>query len=100
VDHSDASAGTGLYMATWLVLLALTVLMVVIDSAPLPRVIFLVVVMSAMAVKASLIGANFMHLRFERRLLVVMVVVGLVVNGAILFILIVPDALRIGAMAP
>jgi cytochrome c oxidase subunit IV len=78
----------------------MTVLMVVIDSAPLPRVVFLVVVMSAMVVKASLIGANFMHLRFERRLLVVMVVVGLLVNGAILFILMLPDALRIGAMGP
>jgi hypothetical protein len=29
-----------------------------------------------------------------------MVVVGLLVNGAILFILMLPDALRIGAMGP
>ena len=47
-----------------------------------------------MLVKASIIAANFMHMRFERIALAWMVVIGLLINGAILFGLIVPDALR------
>jgi caa(3)-type oxidase subunit IV len=89
-----------LYAGTWLALLLITVLMLVIDNVPLPRTVFLLALMSAMLVKATLIGANFMHLKFERRALVAMVVVGLFVNGAILFVLMAPDALRIGALRP
>ena len=74
--------------------------MLVVDSMEMPRSIFVSVLLTAMLVKASLIGAHFMHLRFERLSLALMVIVGLLVNGAILFALIVPDAIRIRAMAP
>jgi cytochrome c oxidase subunit IV len=87
-----------LYWVTWFSLLALTVLMVVFDSAHVPRLAFLAVVLPAMLVKASLIGANFMHLRFERLPLALMVIVGLLLTGALLFGLIAPDAVRIAAM--
>lgn len=89
-----------LYWATWLALLALTVVMLVVDSSPIPRGAFLAVLLPAMLVKAALIGANFMHLRFERASMAVMVIVGLLVTGAILFVLIAPDAVRISAMTP
>ena len=46
----------------------------------------------------KVIAANFMHLRFERASLVVTVVVGLLVTGAILYILIAPEAARIHQM--
>ena len=52
----------------------------------------------AMLTKASIIGANFMHLRRERVPLILTVVVGLLVTGAVLFALIAPDALRIDEM--
>lgn len=87
-----------LYGATWLALLALTVVMLIVDGSPLPRAAFVVVLLSAMLAKASLIGANFMHLRFERLPLTLMVIVGLLVTGALLFVLIAPDAIRLGAM--
>ena len=51
-----------------------------------------------MLTKASIIGANFMHLRSERLPLVLTVVVGLLVTGLILFALIAPDAARIHEM--
>jgi cytochrome c oxidase subunit IV len=86
------------YRATWLTLLALTVVMLVVDGLSAPRQVFLTVVLAAMLVKAALIGANFMHLRFERLALALMVAVGLLVTGAILFALIAPDAVRIAAM--
>jgi cytochrome c oxidase subunit 4 len=85
---------------TWWTLLALTVVMLVVDSLDMPRGLFITVLLSAMLMKASLIGAHFMHLRFERLSLTLMVVVGLLINGAILFALIVPDAARIRAMVP
>jgi cytochrome c oxidase subunit IV len=94
-------SGTGkLYGTTWLALLALTLVMLLADGSPLPRAVFLAALLSAMLLKASLIGANFMHLRFERLPLTLMVIVGLLVTGALLFVLIAPDAIRIGAMHP
>ena len=54
--------------------------------------------LAAMLTKASIIGANFMHLRTERLPLVVTVVIGLLLTGTILFVLIAPDALRIHHM--
>ena len=97
-----AKLGSGtrnrLYGTTWLALLALTVVMLIIDSSPIPRVAFVAVLLIAMLGKASLIGANFMHLRSERLSLALMVIVGLLITGTILFVLIAPDAVRISAM--
>jgi caa(3)-type oxidase subunit IV len=87
-----------LYWATWVGLLALTVTMLLVDSTPIPRVVLVIVLLTAMLIKASLIGAHFMHLRFERALLAIVVAVALLVTGAILFALIAPDAVRIGRM--
>jgi cytochrome c oxidase subunit IV len=87
-----------IYWATWAVLLAFTVAMLWADAASIPRSAFVVFVLVAMLTKASIIGANFMHLRFERASLVVTVVVGLLVTGTILYVLIAPDAVRIHQM--
>jgi len=83
------------YWIAWGVLLVLTILMVGLDRAPLSRGAFLLLILSAMAVKASIIAAYFMHLRFERLSLVLGIVIALPVNAAILYFLIVPDAIRI-----
>jgi cytochrome c oxidase subunit IV len=86
------------YWLTWAVLLVLTVLMLWMDTAPIPRLFFVSLMVVAMMVKASIIAGNFMHLRSERLSLVLMVVVGLVVTAVVLYALIVPDALRIHHM--
>jgi len=86
------------YWITWSVLLLFTVVMLWADSASMPRLAFVVFMVAAMLTKASIIGANFMHLRSERAGLVLTVVVGLLVTGVILFVLIVPDAVRIHKM--
>ena len=83
------------YWIAWGFLLALTVLMVGLDQAPLPRTTVVVLMLTAMLFKACLIGAFFMHLRSERLALVLGIVVGLPLNALILYILIAPDALRI-----
>ena len=86
------------YWMTWSVLLVFTVAMLWADSASLPRTAFVVFMVAAMLTKASIIGANFMHLKSERLPLITTVVVGLLVTGAILYVLIMPDAIRIHEM--
>jgi cytochrome c oxidase subunit IV len=87
------------YWISWSALLALTLVMLGLDSAPLPRAIFVVLMLAAMLTKATVIGGNFMHLRSERVSLALTVVAGLLLTGAILFALIAPDAIRIRDMA-
>ena len=83
------------YWIAWGALLALTMTMVVLDQAPLPRSTFLALRLGAMLVKATVIAPYCMHLRFERWPRVVAAVLGLPINAAILYVLIVPDARRI-----
>ena len=86
------------YWITWLVLLGLTLVMLWADAASIPRLAFVIFMIAAMLTKAAIIGANFMHLRFERMALILTVVIGLLVTGATLYVLIAPDALRIHDM--
>jgi caa(3)-type oxidase subunit IV len=87
------------YWITWGVLLVITVVMLWLDSAVIARSVLLALLLGAMAVKATLIAGNFMHLWHEHRGLVLTVVFGLFVMAAILYGLIAPDALRIREMA-
>lgn len=83
------------YWIVWGALLVLTVVMVVLDQARVPAQSLIALMLAAMLVKATLIAAYFMHLRLERWPLVLGIVLGLPLNAAILYVLIVPDALRI-----
>jgi cytochrome c oxidase subunit 4 len=83
------------YWIAWAVLLTLTVTMVVLDQTAMPSRVLISIMLAAMLVKAAVIAAYFMHLRFERWTLVLGIVLGLPINAAILYILIVPDARRI-----
>ena len=86
------------YWITWAVLLVFTAVMLWADTASIPRLAFVVFMVAAMLTKASIIGANFMHLRAERAGIVLTVVVGLLVTAVVLYVLIVPDAARIHEM--
>jgi cytochrome c oxidase subunit IV len=86
------------YWITWGVLLVFTVAMLWADTATIPRLAFVVFMVAAMLTKASIIGANFMHLRAESAGIVLTVVVGLLVTAVVLFALIAPDATRIHEM--
>lgn len=90
-----------IYWYTWAALFVFTILMLLADgaSSSIPRVAFVLFMLVAMLLKATLIGSNFMHLRLERRSLAITVVVGLLITGTILYALIVPDAARIHSMA-
>ena len=98
MNAEPSHSGTRTYWVTWGVLLALTLVMLVVDVAPLPKGLFVGVMLVAMLVKASLIGGNFMHLSHESMALVVTVLVGLLVTGLLLYVLIIPDAYRVAEM--
>jgi cytochrome c oxidase subunit IV len=58
----------------------------------MPRWFLVVFLLAFMLVKAAMIGGNFMHLRFERTNMSVMVAVGLLVTSLILFAFITPES--------
>ena len=95
-DHTAGSLKT--YWRIWGMLLALTLVMLFLDQAPMPQPLFVTIMVAAMLTKASLIAAYFMHLKYEHRFLQATLVVGLLINGAFMFALFVPDALRIYRM--
>ena len=95
-DHTAHSLKT--YWQIWGMLLALTVVMLFLDQAPLPQTLFVVIMVAAMLTKASLIAAFFMHLKYEHPFLQGTLVIGLLINGTFLFALVIPDALRIYGM--
>ena len=81
-----------IYWTTWFVLLLITLAMLAAESFHMPRWFLVVFLIAFMAVKAIMIGGNFMHLRFEKANLGIMVAVGIVVTSLILFVFITPEA--------
>jgi cytochrome c oxidase subunit 4 len=84
---------TRTYWLTWLALLGVTLAMILIGSAPFPKSAMLVLILCGMTVKAGLISAYFMHLRFERASLVTTVVASTVFIVVFLYFLISIDGL-------
>lgn len=99
MTKGSSETGYGVYWRAWLVLLALTLVMIFLDQASVSRPVLVSILLIAMLVKASVIGAYFMHLRFEKLSLALGVAVGLLVTGAILFFFIAPDAVRISRIS-
>lgn len=95
MSKTPREGGYKTYWLTWFLLLLLTLGMVLLNAAPLPRAILLGLLVCAMLAKASLIGANFMHLRFEKVGLALIVVVGILGTAAVLFALLAVDGARV-----
>jgi caa(3)-type oxidase subunit IV len=97
MDDTHAPATTTgspyrVYLVTWAILLVITVAMLAAESLHMPRWFLVVFLLLFMAVKATMIGGNFMHLRYEKRNLAVMVAAGILVTSLILFFFIRPEA--------
>ncbi len=92
---SDTAHGANpyrIYWITWAILLVITVAMLAAEVFHLPRLFLILFLLSFMMVKAAMIGGNFMHLRFERRNLAVMVALGILVTSLILYSFITPES--------
>ena len=80
-----------IYWVNWGILLVITVAMLVAESLHMPRWFLVVFLLAFMMVKATMIGGSFMHLRFEKPNLGIMVASGLLVTSLILFSVLVPE---------
>lgn len=80
-----------IYWVTWVILLFITGAMLAAEVLHMPRWFQVLFLLAFMMVKALMIGANFMHLRYEQRNLAVMVFVGIVVTSLILLAYITPE---------
>jgi len=80
------------YWMAWGILLMLTLAMIVVESASLTRILAVGFLLAAMAFKATIIGGWFMHLRLERRSIVLPLILGTLVTALVLYGLIAVDA--------
>lgn len=93
-------AGSRLYVWVWLGLLAFTSIEVYLAYLHLPVRLMLVLLMGISVMKAGLIMAYFMHLRFERFSLFLTLVPALVFCICIILIFFFPDSLRMQELRP
>ncbi len=94
---SDApqAALTRAYLAAWLVLLILTAVEIsVVLVFHFPTALRITILLASALIKASLIGAYYMNLKFERLAMVYIAITPLLL-GIIMFFAIVPDAARL-----
>lgn len=97
-ESPEHFAGTKrLFLSVWIWLLALTGFEVFLGYIHLPVTYMLVILMGASIVKAALIVAYFMHLRFERLNLVLTIVPAVVICICLLLIFF-PDSFRARAL--
>lgn len=99
---SDAHAGVGsrLYVWNWFWLLVLTSVEVYLAYLHLPPQLMIVLLMGLSVIKAALIMAYFMHLRFERLSLVLTLVPAVVLCICLILVFFFPDSLRLHELAP
>ena len=93
-EPSEHFAGSNrLFISIWVWLLALTGFEVFLGYKHLPVTYMLVILMGVSIIKAALIVAYFMHLRFERLNLVLTIVPALVICICLLMVFF-PDSFR------
>ena len=93
-DTEEHFAGSNkLFISIWMWLLLLTGFEVFLGYIQLPVIYMLVILMGASIIKAALIVAYFMHLRFERLNLILTIVPALVICICLLLVFF-PDSFR------
>jgi cytochrome c oxidase subunit 4 len=93
-QEAVAIHGHKFYYVTWTWLLALTAVEVFLAYEQVSLHVMIILLMGLSLVKAGLIMANFMHLRFEKRNLVLTLVPVLVVAIGLLAVFF-PDSFRL-----
>ena len=96
-NHAHAEGGTRLYMTVWVSLLVMTAIEVFLAYMQLPTGPMLIILMGLSLIKAALIIAYFMHLRFERFSLFVTLVPMWVLVICLMSVFF-PDSLRLFAL--
>lgn len=91
-DTAHGKSPYRMYWITWGILLMITMAMLAAEAFHLPRWFLVLFLLCFMMVKAIMIGGNFMHLRYEKRNLAIMVFSGIIVTSLILFLYIAPES--------
>ena len=92
--HEEHFAGSNkLFTSIWVWLLILTLIEIFLAYKPMPLHFMLVVLLGLSLIKAALIIAYFMHLKFERLSLILTIIPMLVVCICLLFVFF-PDSFR------
>jgi cytochrome c oxidase subunit 4 len=97
VTHHEHVQGKKIFLFVWFWLLVLTGGEVLLAYQDLPLKIMLIILMGLSIVKASLIISYFMHLRYERRSLVLTLMPALVFVICMMFVVF-PDSVRLLTM--
>src|SRR5215470_4375721 len=98
-EHEEHGGSNRQNIMVWGGLLALTALEVFLAYIQIPTTIMLIILMGASIIKAALIVAYFMHLKFERLSLILTIVPTIVVLLC-LFAILFPDSFRLHRMRP
>jgi cytochrome c oxidase subunit 4 len=98
-EHDHVAGSKRLFLIVWLWLVALTGAEVLLAYQHLPLKTMLGILITLSIIKASLIIAYFMHLRFERTSLVLTLMPALVFVICMMFVVF-PDSIRLYEMKP
>ncbi len=96
-EHAHDEISKQVTFTVWFSLLGLTAVEVFLAYEQLELKVMLALLMSLSLIKASLIIAYFMHLRYERRSLVLTLMPALIFVVAMLFVVF-PDSVRVLVM--
>ncbi len=99
IQHAHVAGSKRTFQFVWGWLLALTAVEVILAYQQLEIKVMLTVLMTLSIIKASLIISYFMHLRYERRSLVFLLMPALVFVICMMFVIF-PDSLRLYEMRP
>ncbi len=94
VGDTEHAGGYRIYVVTWFWLLIITVLEIGIVLVHVPKLLLALSLVTLALMKAALIVAYFMHLKYERLNFIYAIVTPLFL-GVILFFALVPDALNV-----
>ena len=84
--ESVGSHGYKGYWLLWIILLVLTVTMIFIGDSQLSKAPQAILLLLGASLKASLIIFFYMHLRFENRNLILVVLLGIFLTGILMFV--------------
>lgn len=99
VEHAEHGGSSREMIIVWGALLALTAIEVFLAYIHINVTLMLIILMGASIIKAALIVAYFMHLKFERLSLILTIVPTIVVLLC-LFAILFPDSFRLRDMRP
>ncbi len=103
-DHSEAAVAVGgatrTFATVWFALLFMTGIEVFLAYEQIPVLIFLTALVGLSVVKAALIIAYFMHLKFEKLSLFLTLFPMLILCIVLMLVVFMPDSSRLMTMRP